>query len=100
MRSSTPTTAARQINATQMVLAASTDAPGGTRSPAAPAPPGGARKVLTVDELQSLEPGIDATDLAVGVYDEHAGYADPVATSLGFARAAEDQGAEGREGGG
>ena len=59
---------------------------------------GVAAKILTVDELQSLEPGIDATDLAVGVYDEHAGYADPVATSLGFARAAEDQGAEVREG--
>src|SRR3972149_6420558 len=59
---------------------------------------GVAAKILTVDELQSLEPGIDATDLAVGVYDEHAGYADPVATSLGFARAGGDYGAEVREG--
>src|SRR3972149_1594099 len=59
---------------------------------------GVAAKILTVDELQSLEPGIDATDLAVGGYDEHAGYADPVATSLGLARAPEGPGAEVREG--
>lgn len=53
-----------------------------------------AAKVVTVDELRALEPSMSADDLAVGVVDDHAGYADPVATSLGFAGAATEAGAE------
>jgi sarcosine oxidase subunit beta len=59
---------------------------------------GVAAKLLAVDELRALEPGMDVSDLAVGVYDERAGYADPVATALGFAGAAADTGAEIHEG--
>ena len=59
---------------------------------------GVAAKLVAVDELRALEPGMDVSDLAAGVYDERAGYADPVATALGFAGAAADAGAEIREG--
>jgi len=59
---------------------------------------GVAAKLLAVDELRALEPQMDVSDLAVGVYDEREGYADPVATALGFAGAAADAGAEIHEG--
>jgi len=48
--------------------------------------------------LKELEPGMRVDDLALGVYDERAGYADPVATTLGFAHAATEAGAEIHEG--
>lgn len=54
-------------------------------------------KLLSIEELRALEPDMEVSDLAAGVYDARAGYADPVATALGFAAAATDAGAEIRE---
>lgn len=58
---------------------------------------GVAVKLVELDELREIEPAMDARDLAVGLYDERAGYADPVATALGFANAARGEGAVVRE---
>jgi len=55
-------------------------------------------KLVSASELRAIEPGMEVSDLAVGVHDERAGYADPVATALGFARAAVEEGAELQEG--
>jgi glycine/D-amino acid oxidase-like deaminating enzyme len=59
---------------------------------------GVAARLLTVGELHALEPAMEVSDLAAGIYDARAGYADPVATALGFARAATDAGAKIYEG--
>lgn len=57
-----------------------------------------AAKLVDPAELRTIEPAIAVEDLAVGVYDDDAGYADPVATALGFAQGAAEAGAEIHEG--
>ena len=53
-----------------------------------------ATRLVELPELQRMEPAMTVEDLAIGVCDERAGYADPVATALGLARAAAEAGAE------
>ncbi len=53
---------------------------------------------LTAAEAVSLEPQMDASDYTAVVHDPDAGYADPIATATGFARAAERSGARVLEG--
>ncbi len=53
---------------------------------------------LTPKEATSMEPQIDASDYTAVVHDPDAGYADPIATATGFARAAERAGARVFEG--
>jgi len=53
---------------------------------------------LTPGEATSAEPSLDASDYEALVYDPDAGYADPIATATGFARAAERRGATVLEG--
>src|SRR6266699_2602451 len=53
---------------------------------------------LTPEEARTVEPSLDAADYAALVYDPDAGYADPIATATGLARAAERRGAIVREG--
>ncbi len=57
-----------------------------------------AAKLVTPRELREIEPAMRVEDLAAGVFDSLAGYADPVATTLGFANAAVEAGAEVHEG--
>jgi glycine/D-amino acid oxidase-like deaminating enzyme len=49
--------------------------------------------VLTPKELQEIEPRLRIDDFTAGCYEPEAGYADPVATTQGFAGAARDGGA-------
>ncbi len=53
---------------------------------------------LRPEEARTVEPSLDAADYAALVYDPDAGYADPIATATGLARAAERRGAIIREG--
>src|SRR5207247_7682527 len=53
---------------------------------------------LTSEEARSVESSLDATDYETLVYDPDAGYADPIATATGLARAAERRGATVHEG--
>ncbi len=48
---------------------------------------------LTPEDATSLEPALNADDYVAVVHDPDAGYADPIATATGFARAAERDGA-------
>src|SRR3989475_12974459 len=48
---------------------------------------------LTSSEAKGIEPQLDVSDYAAVVHDPEAGYADPIATAVGFARAAEARGA-------
>ena len=49
-------------------------------------------------ELRELQPHLYTGDMTLAAYEPQAGYADPVATTLSFARAARDGGARIREG--
>src|SRR5207247_8964707 len=53
---------------------------------------------LTPEEAKAVEPALDASDDAALVCDADAGYADPIATATGMARAAERRGATVHEG--
>ncbi|HEV8594050.1 MAG TPA: FAD-binding oxidoreductase [Thermoplasmata archaeon] len=53
-----------------------------------------ATSLVAPQDLRTIEPSMAVDDLALGAYDDHAGYADPVATALGFAHAASEAGAE------
>ena len=48
---------------------------------------------LTPDEAKEAEPQLEVSDYAAVVHDPDAGYADPIATAAGFAKAAERDGA-------
>jgi len=48
---------------------------------------------LMPDEAKAIEPSLEVSDYAAVVHDPDAGYADPIATATGFARAAERRGA-------
>lgn len=48
---------------------------------------------LTPSEAKGIEPQLDVSDYAAMVHDPDAGYADPIATAVGFARSAEATGA-------
>src|SRR2546426_5555386 len=48
---------------------------------------------LTSSEAKGVEPQLNVSDYASVVHDPEAGYADPIATAVGFARAAEARGA-------
>ncbi len=48
---------------------------------------------LTAKETSVLEPQMDSSDYSAVVHDPDAGYADPIATAAGFARAAAGAGA-------
>jgi sarcosine oxidase, subunit beta len=50
--------------------------------------------VVTVHELKALEPEANLADVALAAYEPESGYADPVATTNGFAEAAKRHGAE------
>jgi len=50
-------------------------------------------RIVSPAEARALEPQIAVDDLAAAVFDPEAGYADPILTAAGFARAAEDHGA-------
>lgn len=47
---------------------------------------------LAPDEAKSIEPSLEVSDYAALVYDSDAGYADPIATAAGLARASERRG--------
>lgn len=55
-------------------------------------------EALTPRDAKALEPQLDVSDYAAIVHDPDAGYADPIATAHGFARAAERDGARILEG--
>src|SRR3989441_4870423 len=48
---------------------------------------------LTPSEATGVEPQLNVSDYAAVVHDPEAGYADPIATAVGFAREAECRGA-------
>ncbi len=48
--------------------------------------------------IAELDPGINTEDIAVAAWEPDSGYADPVATTWGFAKAAEQRGARVRTG--
>src|SRR5947209_18966285 len=48
---------------------------------------------LTSSEAKGVEPQLNVSDYAAVVHDPEAGYADPITTAVGFARAAEARGA-------
>ncbi len=50
--------------------------------------------LISREELLALDPAIAADDVAVAAYEPEGGYADPVATTLGFALRAQQLGAE------
>jgi glycine/D-amino acid oxidase-like deaminating enzyme len=50
-------------------------------------------QLLTPAELRDIEPRLRVDDFVAGCYEPEAGYADPVATTYGFAGAARDGGA-------
>jgi sarcosine oxidase subunit beta len=54
--------------------------------------------VIGPSELRELQPGAWVEDLVVAAYEPDSGYADPVATTTAFMRAAQRQGATLREG--
>src|SRR3989440_8514020 len=49
---------------------------------------------LTPSEAKAMEPQLEVSDYAAVVHDPDAGYADPIATTHGFAKAAEAEGAK------
>ncbi len=49
---------------------------------------GGNTRLVTTDELREIEPLMNTKDFNVAAFEPHSGYADPVATVHGFARAA------------
>src|SRR2546425_9995836 len=49
---------------------------------------------LAPSEAKTVEPQLEVSDYAAGVHDPAAGYADPIATAHGFAKAAEAEGAK------
>src|SRR3989475_1665453 len=49
---------------------------------------------LTPSDAKTMEPQLEASDYAALVHDSDAGYADPIATAHGFAKAAEAEGAK------
>ncbi len=53
---------------------------------------------LAPDEAKAIEPQLKVSDYTAVVHDPDAGYADPIATAVGFARAAERDGAHILEG--
>jgi sarcosine oxidase subunit beta len=53
---------------------------------------------LAPEEAKGLEPQLEASDYAAVVHDPDAGYADPIATAVGFASAAGVEGAKILEG--
>jgi sarcosine oxidase subunit beta len=50
-------------------------------------------QLVTPAEMRAIEPRLHVDDFVAGCYEPEAGYADPVATTQGFARAARDGGA-------
>ena len=50
-------------------------------------------RIVEPREAKALEPQLAVHDLAAAVFDPEAGYADPILTAAGFARAAEENGA-------
>ncbi len=50
-------------------------------------------RIVSPTEAKALEPQLAVDDLAAAVFDPEAGYADPILTAAGFARAAEENGA-------
>jgi len=51
-------------------------------------------RVISVQELNELEPEIRTADLAAAAYEPQSGYADPVSTTDSFAKQAESMGAK------
>lgn len=54
-------------------------------------------RVVSVEDLRALAPALFTGDLTYAAYEPHSGYADPVATTYGFARRAAELGATIRE---
>ncbi|MER3438833.1 MAG: amino acid dehydrogenase, partial [Chloroflexota bacterium] len=54
--------------------------------------------VISPADIVTIDPGINVADIAVAAWEPESGYADPVATTWGFARAAEQHGASVRTG--
>lgn len=54
-------------------------------------------RVISAQELRELAPVVNVDDLTYVAYEPGSGYADPLATTYGFARRARDLGAEIRE---
>jgi sarcosine oxidase subunit beta len=54
--------------------------------------------ILSIPDLQKMIPGINTDGLGCALYEPRGGYADPVATTLGFANVARSKGVEIREG--
>lgn len=54
--------------------------------------------VIEPDEIREIDPGIHTADLLAAAWEPDSGYADPVATTWGFAKAAERAGATVRTG--
>lgn len=50
-------------------------------------------RLLSLDELRELHPGLHTDDLAAAAYEPESGYADPSGTILAFATAARSRGA-------
>ena len=55
-------------------------------------------RIIDLAELQALEPRMNCNDLVGACYEPGAGYADPAAVTLGYARQARALGAEIRQG--
>lgn len=55
-------------------------------------------RVVDRHEIKEIDPGLAVDDLECAAYEPRSGYADPLATAQGFARAAEARGASIREG--
>jgi len=55
-------------------------------------------RVVTPDEVQSIEPAYRVDDFALAAYEPDSGYADPLLTTFAFAKRAREMGATIREG--
>ncbi|MGH7327106.1 MAG: NAD(P)/FAD-dependent oxidoreductase, partial [Polyangiaceae bacterium] len=64
------------------------------RGLAVQAPIGVPSRWISVDEMQSLAPGIRTDDLVGGVYEEDSGYGDPPGAAAAFLSAARERGVE------
>lgn len=51
-------------------------------------------RLVTADEVREIAPAFYSDDLTIAAYEPDSGYADPAATTYGFARAARERGAE------
>jgi glycine/D-amino acid oxidase-like deaminating enzyme len=51
-------------------------------------------RMVSLEDLEAAVPGINLEGIGAALYEERGGYADPVATTLGFASAARSRGVE------